>query len=175
MAKYRIIRFFTIFFLLGCTSKKKISQSKFYEENLNVNLYAFVGEKISVESFDPNKNNKRKIKDPNSADSLMVTEYVMDNGFNCTYKNLQNVYNTFETDTIVFKAYDHYGNPAFENEKYVLLYISKSTNEGYYHVKYQFDSLKKAKFGFKGRNGKSLERLFTDKKNTVLKERKFFE
>ncbi|MEC5158626.1 hypothetical protein RCH13_002554 [Chryseobacterium sp. MP_3.2] len=175
MKKRLLIQFLAIFFLLGCTSKKKIVQSKFYEENINVNLYAFVGEKISVERFDPNKNNTKKIKDPNSTDSIIIKEYVMDYGFNSTYKILQNVYNSFETDTIVFKAYDHYGNPAFKNEKYVLLYVSKSANEGYYHVKYQFDSLKKTKFGFKGYNGKSIERLFTDKKNTVLKERKLFD
>lgn len=175
MKKNVIIQLFPVLFALGCTSKKKISQSNFYEENKNVNLYAFVGEKISVESFDPNKNNTKKIKDPLSKDSIIVKEYVMDYGFYCTYKILQNVYNTFERDTILFKAYDHYGNPAFENEKYVLLYVSKSTNEGFYHIKYQFDSVKKTKFGFKGNNGKSIERLFTDKKNTVLKERKFFD
>ena len=153
-----------LFFLFGCNSQKRIAESKFYDENKNVNLFAFVGEMILVEEFDPNKNNKKKIKDPNSADSIIVTEYVMDNAFNCKYKILQNVYNTFEKDTIDFKTYDHYGNPGFENYKYVLLYVSKSKEEGYFHIKYQFDAIKKTKTGFKGLNGKSIEKLFLNKK-----------
>ncbi len=166
---------FLLLFLFSCNPQKRIAESKFYEENKNVNLYAFIGEKISVESFDPNKNNKKKIKDPSSRDSIIVTEYVMDNAFNCKYKILQNVFNTIENDTINFKAYDHYGNPGFEEYKYVLLYISKSQTEGYVHMKYQFDPIKKTKNGFMGLNGKSIEKLFNIKKNTVLKERKLFE
>ena len=42
-----------LFLSLGCFAQNKV-EDNFYEENTSVNLFAFVGKKISVIEFDPN-------------------------------------------------------------------------------------------------------------------------
>lgn len=158
-----------LMFFLGCNSQKQIAESNFYQEDKNLNLYAFIGKKISVEEI---LNNKQKIKDPNSNDSIIIIN--MDEAFICKYQILQNVFNKISKDTIEFEAYDHYGSPDFKNYEYVLLYLSKDTDGKFTHMKYQFDALKFTNTGFKGRNGKSIRKLFLNKKNTTLKERMNF-
>jgi len=93
------------------------------------NLYVFVGEKISVEEFEP---------------ALEDGRILMDSAFRARYKVIDNVYNQLSTDTIEFIAYDHYGIPAFSNFEHVLLYIVK-TEEGYVHSKYLYSPLFKTK------------------------------
>ncbi|WP_139242024.1 hypothetical protein [Aquimarina spongiae] len=97
--------------------------------NESVNLYAFIGEKLSVIEFDPNENNERMEIDSITGDTLIFKNWVMDNGFKCKYKVLRNVYNELETDTVEFEAYDHYGRPAFENYENAILYLSYSEEE----------------------------------------------
>ena len=100
----------------------------------------------------------------------------MDNAFDAKYKIIQPVFNDLRTDTVVFKAFDHYGRPAFEKYSTVLLYISKSENGDYYfHQKYQFDPLyKKKNNSWVGKNGESVQELFDLKKKTVFKARGIF-
>ncbi|ANF51043.1 hypothetical protein A0O34_11195 [Chryseobacterium glaciei] len=153
-------------FFWSCNSQKQIAESNFYEEDENINLYAFVGKKISIEEI---LNNKQKIKDPNSNDSIIIVN--LDQEFKCNYQILQNVFNKINKHTIEFEAYDHYGTPDFKNYEYILLYLSKDTDGKFTYMKYQFDALKSTNKGFKGRNGKSIKKLFLNKKNTTLKER----
>ncbi|MCW3160914.1 hypothetical protein [Chryseobacterium oryctis] len=155
-----------LFFLWSCNSYKQTS-SNFYQENSNMNLYAFVGKKIDVKKI--NSNFKQKIKDPNSNDSIIIIN--MDEEFICKYQVLQNVFNKINKDTLEFEAYDHYGRPDFEKHEYVLLYLSKNIDGKFIHMKYQFDALKHNDKGFVGKNGKSIKKLFLNKKNTTLKER----
>lgn len=61
-------------------------------------LFAFVGEKISVEPL------------PHERGS-------MDNSFKAKYVILKRVYGNFPEDTIEFVAYDHYGHRLFQNSK----------------------------------------------------------
>jgi hypothetical protein len=42
-----------LFLSLGCFAQNK-TEDNFYEENTSVNLFAFVGKKISIIEFDPN-------------------------------------------------------------------------------------------------------------------------
>jgi hypothetical protein len=145
--------------------------------NDSINLYAFVGEKISVIQFDPNEKSQRMQIDSIKGDTLIFKSWIMDNGFKCKYKVVRNVYNKLETDTVEFEAYDHYGRPAFEKHKNALLYLSydKEKNK-YYHQKYIFDPIKEDKKGkWKGLKGESIERLFTEQKNGYLKARGVFE
>ncbi len=116
----------------------------FYSEDKNVNLFAFVGKKISVTEFDPNTEQKEIIStDSLTGEKIVRKSNIMDYGFRCKYLVLKNVYNHVENDTIEFIAYDHYGRPGFEKSEYVLLYISKSSEGNYYfHQKYQYDDLK---------------------------------
>lgn len=157
---------FLLIFFWGCDSQKQIIESNFYQEDNNINLYAFVGKKISMEET---LNEKQRIKDLNSNDSIIVIS--MDQGFMCKYQVLQNVFNKFSCDTIEFEAYDHYGSPDFINHEYVLLYLLKTVDGKFIHMKYQFDALKNSHIGFKGKNGKSIKKLFLTKKNTTLKDR----
>ncbi|WP_066402101.1 hypothetical protein [Flavisolibacter tropicus] len=90
-------------------------------------LFAFVGERVSVEPL------------PHEQGS-------MDNGFKGKYAILQKVYGDFPEDTIEFVAYDHYGKPPFSKYKNVLLYVSADSGT-YYHQKYQYNDVYKTKDG----------------------------
>lgn len=163
--------------LISCKSTKIDTESEFKMTNDSVNLYAFIGEKISVIEFDPNENNERMEIDSITGDTLIFKSYVMDNGFRNKYKVIRNVYNELETDTVEFDAYDHYGRPAFENYKNVILYLSYSEEKNkYYHQKYIFDPIEKDRNGnWKGLKGESIEKLFTEQKNGYLSARGVFD
>lgn len=140
--------------LISCLNsvKKSENNSSIGKTNNAVNLYAFIGVKISIEEFDPNLNNKikEKILDKETGDSLDVikTQYVMDNAFRCKYKVIKNIFNDLPNDTIEFLAYDHYGKPNFSKRDTVILYISKSKDNSYYfHQKYQYDEVFKDNLG----------------------------
>lgn len=148
-------------------------------KNDSVNLYVFVGEKISIIKFDPNKDLEKSGKlqiDSVSGDTMISSVYVMDEAFDAKYKVVGSVFNDLKADTIEFKVYDHYGRPAFEKYQTVLLYISKSQEgDHFFHQKYLFDILIKDKNGnWGGKNGESIKELFDLKKNSVLKARGIF-
>ncbi len=153
---------------------KKMSVFKL--SNDSVNLYAFIGEKISVTEFDPNEKHTQIKIDSISGDTIRRISFVMDNGFKSKYKVLKNVYNELETDTIDFIAYDHYGKPEFEKYENVMLYLSYSEDKGiYYHQKYIYDPIKKTENGtWQGVNGESIEMLFKKQKKGYLSARGVF-
>jgi len=100
---------------------------KSYGINDTTLLFAFVGEKISVDHL-PSKQNS------------------FDNGFKAKYLILKKVYGNFSQDTIEFVAYDHYGMPPFSKFKNVLLYVSADSGT-YYHQKYMYNDVYKTKDG----------------------------
>jgi hypothetical protein len=95
-------------------------------QEAKVNLFVFVGEKISVEAFSP-----------------VVPEgsYLMDNAYKAKYKIIKTVYGQFENDTIEFEVYDHYGFPPFAAYTNVLLYVSKAGDGTWFHQKYQYSDV----------------------------------
>lgn len=117
--------------------------------NKNINLYAFVGKKISVTEFDPNENKESEPTgeyeiDEETGDTLKFVRkhYVMDRAFKCKYRVIKKMFNYLENDTVEFIAYDHYGTPRFAERDTVILYLSKSKDGGhYFHQKYQFDNV----------------------------------
>jgi hypothetical protein len=146
----------------------------------SINLYAFIGKRISVEEFDPNENSIQKRIDPETGDTLVIKRYVMDYGFNSKYIVIANLYNKLNKDTVEFIAFDHYGRPGFEKYDTVILYISKSENgEYYFHRKYQFDEVFKNKKGRYYSYPKFLGTLYTPYKDSLkgfkvnLKHKKF--
>lgn len=165
-----------LIFPFGCKSTSLKKNSEFIMNDATVNLFAFIGEKISVEEFDPNENNTQIVIDSIAGDTIRKVTYVMDNGFKTKYRVLKNVFNELKTDTIEFVAFDHYGRPGFEKYGNVILYISLNEEGQYYQQKYQFDPVKKSWNGtWKGLNGKSIERLFYDRKKEVLIDRGLFD
>jgi hypothetical protein len=124
--------FFSLLLLIGCGSDpvskipliQKDSTKKLERENT---LFVFVGEKISVKD-------------------LPAEHSEMDAAYLATYKVMQRVYGSFDSDTIVFRVFSHKGFPQFAEFSHVLLYVSKAENY-YYHEKYQFDAVYKAKNG----------------------------
>lgn len=139
-----IMRNFILLFLfsIGCLAQNK-ERDNFYEEDDSVNLFAFVGKKISVTQFDPNAERPEKIViDSVTREKTVWKTYSMDAGFRCKYVVLRNVFNKLQKDTVDFIAYDHYGRPGFEDCETVLLYISKSKDgTHFFHQKYQYDEL----------------------------------
>lgn len=94
----------------------------FHKVTANENLIAFVGEKISVDEFEP---------------KVEPDEILMDAAFKAKYRVIQVIYGSYSEQTIEFEAYDHYGRPGFEPYKHVLLFVSKYGNT-FFHHKYQF-------------------------------------
>src|SRR6478752_4615688 len=82
----------------------------------------FVGEKISVDQFDP---------------EVAPDVILMDAAFRAKYRVLNIVGGTYNKDTIEFEAYDHYGTPDFSNYPQVLLFVVRSGDK-FFHLKYQF-------------------------------------
>lgn len=157
------------------------SENRHLSVDTSINLYAFVGEKISLVQYDPNSGSNNPISieiDASTGDTITMRKrsFVMDNAFEARYRVLHAVYNELRVDTITFRAYDHYGRPAFENYSTVLLYLSKSKDGShYFQQKYQFDPLVKGKDGsWRGKNGESLQDLLNVKKKAVFKERGIF-
>lgn len=150
-AKRLLLLIIILAFLISCKSTilKTSENVVFGRINDSINLYAFVGEKISVSEFDPNENQENnqkseKILDEETGDSFTIAhkKYIMDNAFRCKYKVIKELFNRSETDTIEFLAYDHYGNPSFSEKDTVILYLSKSKEDGhFFHQKYQFDNV----------------------------------
>jgi len=149
--------------------------TNYFERDESINLFVFIGEKISVVEFDPNENNKVKVVDPVTKDTIVKQRHIMDYAFRVKFKVLQNVFNELKTDTIEFVAYNHYGRPGFESYKNSMIYISKSEQgDYYYHQKYQFNPLKGVDRKWQGLKGESIKELFENKKNGVLKARGLF-
>ncbi|TCI90608.1 hypothetical protein [Tenacibaculum sp. M341] len=172
----RILPILGIIILINCKSSKIDLESKLRRKNDSINLFAFIGEKISLTEFDPNENNARIEIDSITGDTIEHITFSMDLGFKAKYKVLKNIFNNLNKDTIEFITYDHYGRPKFEDHKNIILYISKDKNEKeYYHQKYQFDPLIIDEDGtWEGLDGESLEELFNKKKNGVFKARGLF-
>ena len=148
---------FVAIILVGCESAFIITSKniKHGGANKNINLYAFVGKKISVTEFDPNENqedvptNNYEI-DEETGDTLKIVKksYVMDRAFKCRYKVVRQMFNYLKTDTVEFIAYDHYGTPGFAERDTVILYLSKSKDGShYFHQKYQYDNVSRNKKG----------------------------
>ena len=158
--KIIIIVFLNFFFFANSQNKKNS-----YFNDQKINLFVFVAEKISIQEFDPNKNNTVKEYDSIEKDTISRKRYVMDRAFRVKYKILKNVFNDLKTVEIEFIVYDHYGKPNFEKSKNVMLYISKSSNnQNYFHQKYQYDEVNKDKngnwFGYiQNKNSKKKKRL----------------
>jgi hypothetical protein len=174
-------RLLLLFLLLSQVSFGQSKTRKSFLIDTSINLFAFVGEKVSLTEYDPNasySNPTSILVDTATGDTILQRRsyIIMDNAFEGKYRVLQPVFNDLKTDTIVFKAFDHYGRPAFESYSPVLLYLSKSEDGSYYfHQKYQFDPLKRRKDGsWVGKDGKSLQTLFKIKKKTVFKARGVF-
>jgi hypothetical protein len=93
----------------------------------NGKLFVFIGEKIEVKE-------------------LLDEKGSMDAKFLAKYKILEKICGNYWSDTVEFIVYDHYGTPAFEEFKTVMLYISEYEGK-YYHEKYQYNALYKTKDG----------------------------
>ena len=177
---YQMLRIFLFMFLIPAIAD---CQTNSYHQPIvdtSVNLYAFVGEKISIVEFDPNAEFRKA--NPPEIDSLtgdtisIKMRILMDNALIAKYRVIHEVFNRLSVDTIEFEVYDHWGRPSFEQYKTVLLYISRSEDgKRYIHQKYQFDRLKKTGANtWIGTNNSSLISLFNKKKDTVFKARGLF-
>lgn len=96
-------------------------------QNLGDSLLVFIGTKIEV---------KEMPVDPAAFDAV----------FKATYQVLEIFCGDYNGYEITFTVYDHYGRPDFENYDTVLLFVSRYKGK-YYHEKYLFHPLYKAKDG----------------------------
>ncbi|TYA66001.1 hypothetical protein FUA24_24270 [Seonamhaeicola marinus] len=117
---------------------------EWHKHNATQKIYAFVGKKISMESYDPPKKDEYRVN--KSGDSVKVKYIKFDQGFKLKYKVIQNIHNEIKTDTIEFIAFDHYGIPPFSKYEHVLLFMTKE-KEQFVHCKYQYFGLYKTESG----------------------------
>lgn len=137
-----VISVFIVTLLLGCGSDSDdttninktpafVDTPRSFVKNYGVNdttrLFAFVGEKISLERLPRERG-------------------TMDNSFKAKYLILKKIYGNFLQDTIEFVTYDHYGMPAFSKFKNVALYVSSDSGT-YFHQKYMYNDVYKTKEG----------------------------
>lgn len=122
---------FLPYFFSSC--KGFLSEKRSCNENPESDkLLIFVGEKIEVKEMEPDK----------SSDPLALP-YAK---FKARYKVLDVVCGKYDKKEITFIAYDHYGIPAFEQYKNVVLYVY-NYKDTFYHESYLFDALYKTKDG----------------------------
>lgn len=102
-------------------------------------LIVFVGEIIEVRySSEENKEQPGDTVIRNGKKTIRkVVTVSMDSRYVAKYKVLQLVYGTYQSDTIEFVVYDHYGRPGFSKYKTVLLFVSIYDGK-LYHEKYQY-------------------------------------
>ncbi|GMN11593.1 hypothetical protein MTsPCn9_25290 [Croceitalea sp. MTPC9] len=164
-----------LYTLLGCKTTLIVNQADFKIKNDSINLYAFIGEKISIQEFHL-QSTEETVFDSITGDSVTYVNLVMDHAFRAKYKVRKNVFNELPSDTINFIAFDHYGKPPFRKPRYVLLYLElNESDSAFYHHKYQFDPLKKVgRDKWKGQNNESIKELFNTKKNGTLARRGVF-
>jgi hypothetical protein len=132
---FQAISVLIVTLLLGCGSHQSGDTNNINKTSTLVDtprsdttrLFAFVGEKISVDPLPHEKGS-------------------MDNGFKAKYAILKKVYGSFPRDTIEFVTYDHYGTPAFSRFKNVLLFVSADSGT-YFHQKYMYNDVYKTKDG----------------------------
>lgn len=94
-------------------------------------LFVFVGQKIKIDKFEP---------------KLVEGQVRFDDAFKARYKVVQQVYGSYQKNSIDFDAYDHMGTPAFSKFDNVLLFVSNH-NGKWYHEKYQYFDVYKTKEG----------------------------
>lgn len=85
-------------------------------------LYVFVGEKIEISDYQPQR-----------YDSVIFLDY----GVKAKFKVIQNIYGNYKRDTIEFEAYFHCGGGLFSRFKNVLLFVSAYDGKLYLE-KYQY-------------------------------------
>lgn len=90
------------------------------------NLFAFIGEKISLEK-----------QEPPACDRCII----MDQYYVAHYRILDTVFGDYRGNTIAFDVYDHYGEPRFSQGDTVLLFVSRRPNGTWIHEKYQYAEL----------------------------------
>lgn len=139
-------------FIITACNPAYINTSKNIMHGGAINLYAFVGKKISVIEFDPNDNTDiiEYGIDEDTGDSVKTIrkKYVTDRAFRCKYQVIKKMFNYLENDTVEFTAYDHYETPGFTENDTVILYLSKSKDGShYFHQKYQYDQVYRNKKG----------------------------
>jgi hypothetical protein len=97
------------------------------------NLIAFVGQKIHVLPVE-------REPEPTVIGHPRVRLMDLDLEFAARYRVLEVIYGRFPAEEIEFTAFDHFGNPAFAQHEYAMLYVS--WHEGkLYHQKYLFHAV----------------------------------
>lgn len=99
-----------------------------FSQECPVKLFAFVGEKISVEK-----------KAVFRSENLWGSDY----SFLAKYKVIEEIYGHITVDTVEFIVFDHYGFPPFAAHKNVLLYISCDNEGTWHHQKYSYNAVYK--------------------------------
>ena len=175
MNRYLLILVFLLL-VFGCKSIEISNESDLYSENNEINLFAFIGKKISVKTFERDTTATEKFI---GIDGYTVVQKVIyfDQQFKAKYKIEKRLFNNFKNDTILFLVYDHYGRTKFEKYEYAIMYISKTEKDNQFYLqKYMYDPVKKKDDGtWCGINGESINELFEKKKNGYLKARGIFE
>lgn len=109
--------------LLACAASGALADSPPPPPDDPHRLVVFVGERVSVESFDP-------VLPPNTIS--------LDLAFQAHYRVLAQLQGPTLGQDVRFEVYDHYGRPAFSQFPRVLLFLHPLPNGGWVHAKYQF-------------------------------------
>ena len=167
---HTLLKLVLLCFFISCRTTDISIQPEFYKEDSSINLYAFIGKKISVEKIKMDSNEKEIFIGLNG-DTVVQDVLYFNEGFTAKYKVVKPMFNSLKHDTITFLASDHFGHPKFANHEYVILYLLKSEeNNKFYHYKYIYDPVKKNINGtWSGFKEESVADIFEKRKNDVFK------
>lgn len=101
-------------------------------------LFAFVGQQVKVEEFQPTDDCTPKPNAPKPPDGVEKVCVVMNAAFHAEYRVLQPVYGQYDGDMIRFDAFDHYGRPRFAQYEHALLFVYRADDGRWIHEKYQY-------------------------------------
>ncbi|CEJ71165.1 hypothetical protein BN1195_03509 [Chryseobacterium oranimense G311] len=128
--------------------------SIYYFSQLKNDSIVFIGEKISEHGYSP----------PEIKNDTMKVVY-LDYAIKVKYHILNKLTGNYDSDTIEFISFDHYGDFNFTKPKYVLLSVKKTSDGNFYLPKYEFKTVAKSidgRWAFRG-NDIRLDKVLMNK------------
>jgi hypothetical protein len=98
------------------------------KDTVPAKFYAFIAERLSITPINT------------------CEQFTFNDGVDCRYKVIKNLYGNYKHDTANFKAYYHEGPPSFARFKYIIVFVSEYCGQ-LYQEKYQFFDVYQTKNG----------------------------
>lgn len=156
---------FLILYIVILTSSCNILKRENATDN---EIYAFVGEKISVKEIKSNTLKLRFID--NNKDTLFKKRIAYEKRFLAKYLVNKNIYNSIHKDTVEFVTFNENGEiPNFINDKFTLFFIAKTADGILYTPGGNYTRITKKRKKFFTLSGESINSVVFSKLDSIIK------